>query len=131
MPEIKIPSSLTMQLDAYGQRLQAEAQVAADKAMKFLHDRVQEKARQQPGWSSLADAIEVWSQDGMLVVGVRDEEFKSQAFALEYGDEVRPPTPLFRSLTEDVREASDVYDEHMTSVFGYGRIADEQRSAES
>jgi hypothetical protein len=126
MVQIVFPSSMTLQLNAYGERLQAEAQVAADKATAFLHDRVVSKARMDPEWTSLADHIEVWSQDGQLVVGVRDNEFRSQAFALEYGDEVRPPTPLFRTLTEDMREASDVYDEHMTSVFGYGRLTDDE-----
>lgn len=126
MAEIVFPSTLTVQLNAYGQRLQEEAQVAADKATAFLHDRVVSKARMQPEWSSLADSIEVWSQDGQLVIGVRDNEMRSQAFALEYGDEVRPPTPLFRTLTEDIRAASAVYDEHMTSVFGYGRLTDSE-----
>ena len=83
---------------------------AATKASAFLHERVVAKARLDPQWAPLADHIEVWSQDGKLVVGVRDQEFGSQAFALEYGDEVRPPTPLFRTLTEDMREASDVDD---------------------
>jgi hypothetical protein len=124
MAEIVFPSTLTDQLNAYGQRLQEEAQVAADRATSFLHERVVAKARMHPQWTSLADNIEVWSQDGRLIVGVRDEEFVSQAFALEYGDEVRPPTPLFRTLTEDVRAASDVFDEHMTSVFGYGRLTE-------
>jgi hypothetical protein len=125
MVQVVFPSSMTLQLNAYGERLQAEAQVAADKATAFLHDRVVTKAQMSPGWSALADHIEVWSQDGQLVVGVRDNEFRSQAHALEYGDEVRPPTPLFRTLSEDMREASDVYDAHMTSVFGYGRLTDE------
>lgn len=126
MPQIVFPSTLTVQLDAYGRRLQDEAQVAADKAIAFLHDRVTSKARQDPEWTSLADHIEVWSQDGVLVVGVREEEFRSQAFALEYGDEVRPPNPLFRTLTEDMREASDVYDEHMQSALGYGRLTESE-----
>jgi hypothetical protein len=122
MAEIVFPSTLTAQLHAYGQRLQDEAQVAAEKATSFLHERVVAKARLDPQWSMLADAIEVWSQDGQLVVGVRDNEMRSQAFALEYGDEVRPPTPLFRTLTEDMREASDIATEHMTTKFGYGRL---------
>jgi|SRR6185295_4092226 len=122
MAEVVFPSTLTVQLNAYGQRLQEEAQVAADKATSFLHERVVSKARMDPEWSSLADAIEVWSQDGKLVVGVRDEEFRSQAFAIEYGDEVRPPTPLFRTLTQDVRDASAVFDDHMSSVFGPERL---------
>jgi len=124
MAEIVFPSTMTVQLAAYGERLQTQAQEAADKATAFLHERVRARAQQDPQWTGLADNIEVWSQDGQLVVGVRDSEMVSEAFALEYGDEVRPPTPLFRSLTADIREASAVFDEHMTSVFGYGRLAD-------
>jgi hypothetical protein len=108
---------LTVQLSAYGERLQAEAAVAANKASAFLHERVVAKARAIPEWSSLADYIEVWSQDGQLVVGVRDNTMVSQAFAIEYGDEVRPPVPLFRTLTEDMRDASQVFDEHMSTAF--------------
>jgi hypothetical protein len=122
MPRIVFPSTLTVQLAAYRDRLQSEAQRAADKATAYIHEAVQAKARQDPQWSSLADKIEVWSQDGQFVVGVRDEEFRSQAFGIEYGDEVRPPSPLFRTLTAEMREASDIYDQHMTSVFGYGSL---------
>ena len=125
MAEIVFPSTLTAQLDAYGQRLQEEVQAAAVKASEFLHERVTAKAQMDPQWSMLSDAIEVWSADGQLVIGVRDNDMRSQAFALEYGDEVRPPTPLFRTLTEDMREASNVMDEHMTSVFGYGGMVEE------
>ncbi len=124
MVRVTIPSTWTVQLAAYGQRLQDEAEVAANKAARFLRERVQQKAAASPEWAGLADNIEVWSQDGQLVVGMQDEQFRSQAFAIEYGDEVRPPTPLFRTLTEDVREANDVYTEHMQSVFGYGRLSE-------
>jgi hypothetical protein len=113
-----LPSNLMVELAAYTQRLQEEAQAAAQKASSFLHERVIAKARLDPQWSSLADNIEVWSQDGRLVVGVRNQEFRSQAFALEYGDEVRPPTPLFRTLNEDMREAADVMTEHMVTTMG-------------
>ena len=89
--EFTLPSVLTVQLAAYGQRLQEESAVASQKAAAFLHERVVAKARLDPQWASLADQIETWSQDGQLMVGVRDQEFTSQAFALEYGDEVRPP----------------------------------------
>jgi hypothetical protein len=124
MARIVIPSTWTVQLAAYGQRLQREAEAAATKAGRFLQERVQEKARSSPEWAGLADNIEVWSQDGQLVIGFQDEQFRSQAFGIEYGDEVRPPTPLFRTLTADVREADDVYIEHMRSVYGYGRLTE-------
>lgn len=122
MAQIVFPSTLTAQLHAYGERLQEEAQQAADQAGKFLHDRIVAKARMQPEWTSLADNIEVWSNDGQLVVGIRDSDMVSQAFAIEYGDEVRPPTPLFRTLTEDMRSAGAVFDDHMQSAFGYERL---------
>jgi hypothetical protein len=116
--EFTLPSALTVQLAAYGQRLQAESELAAQKASAFLHERVVAKARLDPEWEPLADHIETWSQDGQLMVGVRHQDFVSQAFALEYGDEVRPPAPLFRTLTEDMREATQVADEHMNVAFG-------------
>lgn len=118
MAEFVLPSMLTAQLNLYGQRLQAESAVAAEKASAFLHERVVAKARMDPEWAGLADNIEVWSADGHLVVGVRHQDFVSQAFALEYGDEVRPPNPLFRSLDGEMREASQVADEHMNLAFG-------------
>jgi hypothetical protein len=108
-----LPPELTVELAAYTQRLQEQVQVAAMKASNFLHERVVAKARMDPQWASLADNIEVWSQDGRLIVGVRHQDFVSQAFALEYGDEVRPPTPLFRTLAEDMREAGQVMDQSM------------------
>ena len=107
-----------VELAAYTRRLQEAATAAASEASTFLHERVVAKARLDPQWAPLADNIEVWSKDGQLIVGVRDREFRSQAFALEYGDEVRPPTPLFRTLTEDVREASDVMTERMGTTMG-------------
>jgi hypothetical protein len=118
------PSSSTASLLAYTERLQAEAVTASDRAVGFIHERVVAKARLDPDWEPLADHIEVWSQDGTLVVGVQDEAYISQAFALEYGDEVRPPSPLFRTFAEDIRAAGAVMDEHMESKFGYaGRFS--------
>jgi hypothetical protein len=114
------PSSSTASLHAYTDRLQAEAVQASNRAVDFIHERVVARARLDPNWEPLADHIEVWSQDGKLVVGVQDEAYISQAFALEYGDEVRPPSPLFRTFAEDIREAGKLMDEHMESTFGYG-----------
>jgi len=132
VPDTRIewPSSATAQIVAYTQRLQEEALVAASKAVSYLHERVVARARLTPGWDELADHIEVWSQDGQLVIGVNDELYRSQAFALEYGDEVRPPSPLFRTLTAEVRDAGDVMREHMISKFGPGRFGGDT-SAES
>lgn len=120
MARFEWPSSSTASLLAYTERLQDEAVHAGDRAVDFIHERVVAKARLDPDCEPLADHIEVWSQDGKLVVGVQDEAYISQAFALEYGDEVRPPSPLFRTFAEDIRAAGQLMDEHMESKFGYG-----------
>lgn len=114
------PSSSTAALHAYTDRLQYEAISAAEQAIDYIHERTVARARLDPAWEPLADHIEVWSQDGLLNIGVQDEAFVSQAFALEYGDEVRPPTPLFRTMTADMQHAGELMDEHMESKFGYG-----------
>ena len=67
----------------------------------MIQERVRERARQDEHWASLADDIHVWSQDGMLVIGVNDQELVSQAMLLEYGDETTPPSPLFRTMGPD------------------------------
>jgi hypothetical protein len=120
MAQVEWPSSLTAELIAYTQRLQADAVSASERAVSFIHERTVARARLNPDWAPLADNIEVWSQDGVLVIGVRDEEFVSEAFALEYGDEVRPPSPLFRSLGSEFREAGEVMQEEMEARYGYG-----------
>lgn len=114
------PSSSTAALYAYTDRLKYEATTAAERAIDYLHERTVARARLDPDWEPLADHIEVWSKDGLLNIGVQDEAFVSQAFALEYGDEVRPPTPLFRTMTADMRDASQMMDDHMEAKFGYG-----------
>ena len=120
MATIEFPSSWTEELHAYAARLQDEAVQAATKASEYLYGRVVAKAKLDPAWQPLTDNIEVWSADGKLVIGVRDVEMRSQAFALEFGDEVRPPIPLFRALAQDVRRAGEVMQEHMESVYGPG-----------
>ena len=94
-------------LARYVEGLQQETLRAAENAVEFLQESVQERARTDVGgWSELADDITVWSEDGQLVIGVNNLEMVSQAFALEYGDEVRPPNALFRTLGPDVRQAT-------------------------
>lgn len=109
------------QLQGYMERLQSEATAAADEAKAYLHEVAVARANENPDWSQLADYIEVWSQDGQLVLGVQDDMFASQAFALEYGDEVRPPNPLFRTLNQDARRANEVMNERLTSTMGVGK----------
>lgn len=95
-------------LDAYAEGLQASTEAASVEASVFLHQKVVDKARANPDWVSLADNIEMWSEDGRLIIGVRNLAYTSQAFDLEYGDEVRPPIPLFRTLAEESRAAAGV-----------------------
>jgi molybdopterin converting factor small subunit len=107
----------------YIDKLQADSQAAADNAVNFLRDRVVEKAKLTPEWSELADQISVWSQDGKMFVGVNNQDYVSAAMALEYGDEVRPPSALFRSLSEEVQQANQRYRSEMESkgyVYGSG-----------
>jgi len=109
-------------LAGYVQDLQATSVQAAESAVNFLHEQVINKARLMEGWSDLADNIEVWSQDGMLVIGLQDNALTSQAFALEYGDEVRPPNALFRDLSGEVRAAGQRMRQSLEEHYGYGKI---------
>jgi hypothetical protein len=51
-------------------------------------------------------------------VGVQDRAFVSQAFALEYGDETRPPIPLLRNMSDAREAAEQTYADHMRET-GY------------
>lgn len=106
-------------LTRYAEGLQEETLRAAQDAVEFLHGQVQERANLDPDWSDLADDITVWSEDGKLWIGVNNLEMVSQAFALEYGDEVRPPNALFRTLTGEIQAASRHLDQHMEAA-GFG-----------
>lgn len=99
-------SGLHNDVTRYMRRMQEEVDNARQVGAETLAERLRERARQIPEWSSLADDIHVWSQDGRLVVGMLHQDMVSQAFAVEYGDETRPPTPLFRNASGDVHEAS-------------------------
>ena len=120
--DLSTTSQWNAELRKYVERLQSEATAASEKAMQFLHETVVERARTLPDWSPVADNIEVWSEDGRLTLGIRDNEMASQAFALEYGDEVRPPSPLFRTLNQDIRRANEAMRSHMDSKFGPGQM---------
>jgi molybdopterin converting factor small subunit len=118
MAEISISAEWFASLSRYMDKLQADTAAAAANAVSFLRDRVVERARETPEWSDLADDITVWSQDGYLFLGVNNQDRVSEAMALEYGDEVRPPSALFRSLSSEVREANKRWKEEM-EAHGY------------
>ena len=92
-------------MNRYASTLQEQAAQRAEEIATYVHRRTVERARQSDEWTHLADEIEVWSQDGKYVIGIRDSEFASQAFQIEYGDESRPPAPLFRLMGKDLAEA--------------------------
>jgi hypothetical protein len=107
----------------YVERLQRDTLESANVATAFLHETVVAKARDSEDWSEFADEIQVWSQDGVLWIGINNQERVSVAEALEYGDEVRPPSAFFRTLTEEFQQASDVWREEMQRrgyVYGSG-----------
>jgi hypothetical protein len=108
-------------IDAYGQRLQQLAVEAGERATRYLFERTVARAREQEDWVTLADNIEVWSQDGRLVIGLTDNVLASQAFQLEYGDEHTPPSPLFRTMGGDLNAAQNMVNEYMAAGFGPGR----------
>lgn len=125
MANIAISAEWFASLSNYMDKLQADTAAAAQNAVSFLHDRVVDRARETPEWSELADEITVWSQDGYMFVGVNNQDRVSEAMALEYGDEVRPPSALFRSLSEDVREANKRMEDELTAkgyVYGAGIV---------
>lgn len=113
-------SGLSADITRYVQRLALEANMAQQKAAFVMQERMQERARKDEQWASLADDITVWSKDGMLVIGVNQQELVSQAMLLEYGDEVTPPTPLFRTAQGDNRAAYEAASQHMAAAFGPG-----------
>jgi hypothetical protein len=92
-------------MNAYAQGLQEQVRQTAADIADYVKNRTVERARANEEWAHLADEIEVWSQDGKYVVGIRDNELASQAFQIEYGDETRPPAPLFRLMGRDLADA--------------------------
>jgi len=125
MAELAIPAQWFANLSRYMEQLQSDTTAAAQSAVAYLQDRVVERAREIPEWSELADEITVWSQDGLLHLGINNQDRVSEAMALEYGDETRPPSALFRSLSEDVREANKRWKKEMESkgyVYGAGIV---------
>lgn len=119
MAEIVISQQWLDSLSRYLNDLQDEAVQRAESAVQMLQDKAREKARHTPGWDALADEINVWSADGLLHIGVSNEEFLSQAWVLEYGDQHHAPNPLLRTLRDEV----DQVNEHAVTAASvrYGR----------
>jgi hypothetical protein len=123
MAEIVISQQWLNSLTSYLNDLQTEAVQRAERSVEYLHSQVQQKARDIPGWEGLADEIEVWSADGMLHIGVSNKEFISQAWVLEYGDEHNSPTPLFRTLTDQVGLTNEFARTQASARYGPGNVS--------
>lgn len=121
MAKVAISPQWFASVSKYMEQLQADTTEAAANAVSYLHEKVVEKANEDPDWRDMADEITVWSQDGYLYLGVNNQDRVSEAMALEFGDETRPPSALFRSLGEDVRETNQRWREEMEAKgYTYG-----------
>lgn len=89
-------------LTRYVDGVQAGAAQRAADTVNYFHNQVVSRAQATPGWQDLADKITVWSEDGLLFIGVTAQDYVSQAWALEYGDADHEPNSLFRTLTSEV-----------------------------
>jgi hypothetical protein len=118
MASIEIASGWVDAVQKYIDGLVANSVAAAESATQFFHQAVVERARQDEDWSSLADNITVWSQDGLMYIGVNDPMFVSQATLLEYGDQDASPNPLFRTLESAARDANADMQANLHSHYG-------------
>jgi hypothetical protein len=105
-------------LYAYAADANEAAQVASQVGLQVLKEGIQREASHQERWADLADEVQVFSQDGRLVVGIPGGQFASEAQTREYGDAEHPPAPLFRmsqNLQDEARAAANKY---MNDVLG-------------
>ena len=105
-------------LQRYVEGLVVTTMAAAEEATAVFHRRVVERAEQTPGWDQIASNIELWSQDGHLVIGVADLDMAAQAELLEYGDQDQDPNPLFRTLTNELRDANQSAQSEFDRFYG-------------
>jgi hypothetical protein len=93
----RIEASWLDAVDRYVHGLQQDVMEAADAAVNSFHENFVDYAKSKPNWVGLADELQVWSEDGRLVVGLQGNEMVSQAEYLEYGDVDNAPDSLFRT----------------------------------
>ena len=118
MATIEIAPGWVDAIQRYVEGLLVNSIAAAEGATETFREAVAARARADEDWSSLADNIQVWSQDGLLHIGVRTQEFTSLAELLEFGDMDQAPNPLFRTLTSEARDASAQMRSGMESIYG-------------
>lgn len=118
MASIEIAPGWVDAVQRYTEGLMVNSIAAAENAANVFRESVVEMARQDEDWSSIADNITLWSQDGQLVIGVQDSVFASQASILEYGDAERPPHPILRNLESATQDAAKSIRDEMDSIYG-------------
>jgi hypothetical protein len=71
---------------------------AAQEAIEQQHERMQQRASQDPQWQAMAPDIQYWAdEDGDLAYGVPPHSRSYQeAMRVEYGDTTNAPVPLIR-----------------------------------
>lgn len=104
-------------LDEYAQTVHVATQEAVTNAATRLQMELAEQARSNPRWQNLAEHIEVWSEDGRLIVGVQNPEMMDEAMAAEYGDADHAPVALMRNAGAAARRVSTMQ-ETMSRTFG-------------
>lgn len=115
--ELHLGAELFAALDQYVHAVTEAAHVAVSESSQALHQHVQDRARQSPAWSGMADDIEMWDQGGEIQVGIRKAELINRAKQAEYGDLDNAPNPLLRKMGPSTRHAArrmdSVFNEHL------------------
>jgi hypothetical protein len=118
MASIEIAPGWADAVQRYIEGLIVESLTSAEEATKVFHRAVQERARGDEQWTTLADDISLWNDEGQLVIGFTSPEFASQASLIEYGGDGESPNPLFRTLTSEVSNASQSMQRRLTGRYG-------------
>lgn len=118
MASIEIAPGWVDAVQRYVEGLMVNSIAVAENAANVFHQSVVQMAREDEDWSSMADNISMWNQDGGLVIGVQDPVFASEASILEYGDAEHPPHPILRNLTSATEDASKSMQDQMDSIYG-------------
>lgn len=115
--DLHIGGAFLTALGLYAQAGDAAVREAAELGRRTLQEDLQALAREHPRWHQLADHIQVWDQEGRLVIGV-SSEVQSEAMTAEYGDAEHPPAPILRNHPAARQHAVDVMNAHILSIPG-------------
>ena len=94
MADLRIGSDWVAGLERYIEGLAVTTELASSRAADYLKEQTILQARQSeragPTWPTPS---RYGARTASLVIGVRDEAYASQAWQIEYGDEVTPTRP--------------------------------------